>query len=85
MWAPLFAIAGSTVNVLVGTIASNDRVKSLVAVIALKAFAMPLASLGKHLLGGKDSSATAGTTLTGWCHDGSRVSHGGSWCMGFTG
>lgn len=85
MWAPLLAIAGSAVNVLIGTIASNDRVKGLVAVFALKAFAMPFASLGQHLLGGKDSTATTGTTLAGWCFDGSSVSHGGSWCVGFTG
>lgn len=85
VWAPFLAITGSTVDVLVGTIASNDRVKSLVAVFALEAFAMPFASLGQHLLSGKDSAATAGTTLTGWCFDGSSVSHCGSWCVGFTG
>lgn len=85
MWAPFLAITGSTVYILVGTIASNDRVKSLVAVFALEAFAMPFASLGQHLLGGKDSATATGTTLTGWCFDGSSVSHRGSWCVGFTG
>ena len=48
MGTPLLAVAGLAVDLLIGTITSDDRVESLRTVVALEAFAMPFASLRQH-------------------------------------
>lgn len=71
--APVLAVARLAVHVLVGPIARDNRVQRLCAVFALVALAMPLASLGQHLLGGVHDAAAARTTLAGWRLDLARV------------
>lgn len=84
MWAPFLAVTGSTVNVAVRAITSNDWIKSLVAIFAFETLAMPFVSLSEHHFSSKDSAAAAGTTLTGWCFNGCSVSNRCLWCMGNT-
>lgn len=64
---PILAVARFAVDILVGTIAGDYRVQRLGAIVTLEAFAMPFATLGQHLLGGKDDAAATRTTLTGRC------------------
>lgn len=63
MWAELLAVAGLAVNIAIGSIASNNRIQSLVAVLALEALAMPLSTLGEDLFGGEDYTTATGTAL----------------------
>lgn len=44
MRTPLLAVAGLTVNLLIGTITGDDRVERLRTIVALEALAMPFAS-----------------------------------------
>lgn len=66
MWAPLLAIAGLAVDILIGAIASDDRIESLGAVLALETLAMPRTALGQHLLSGEYYAAAARAALAGW-------------------
>lgn len=61
--AELLAITGLAVNISVGSIACDDGVKRLVAVLAFEALAMPLPAFGEDLFGGEDYTTTTGTTL----------------------
>lgn len=63
MWSPLLAIASVAIDIAIGTIAGIDRIQCLLAVSAIVALLVPLASLGELLLGGKDSATATGTTL----------------------
>lgn len=63
MRTPLLAVASLAVDVLVRAITSDDRVQGLVAVFALEALAMPLATLGQNLLGSEHYTTAAGATL----------------------
>lgn len=73
MRAPLFAVAGLAVHVVIRTVASDDRVQRLGTVAALVALAMPLAALGQNLFGGEHDSAAARATLARGSLDGTRV------------
>lgn len=43
VWSPFFAVACFAVHITVGTIACDDTVESLHAILALETFAMPFA------------------------------------------
>jgi hypothetical protein len=75
--APLFAVAGLTIDIAVGSVASDDGVKGLGAVLALETFTMPRSSLGEDLFGGEDYAAATGTTLAGWSLDARGVDNRG--------
>lgn len=77
MRAELLAVAGLAVHVSVGSVAGDDGVEGLVAVLALEALAMPLATLGKDLLGGEDYSTATRAPLAGRSLDDRGVDHGG--------
>lgn len=64
-----FAVASLAVNVLVGSITSQNRVKWPVAIAAIEAFFVPFLSFGKHQLSRKDRTATTGATLALWSLD----------------
>jgi hypothetical protein len=74
----------ATVDVLVGSIARDDRVEGLGAVFALEALAMPHRALGEHLFGGKDGTAAAWTALTLGRLNRGRVDESGFWCVSLT-
>lgn len=62
---PLLAVAGAAVDVAIGSIAGVDRVQGLVAVLAVEALLVPLATLRQLLLGGIDDATATRATLTG--------------------
>lgn len=69
MRSPLFAVAGLAVNILVRTVARDDRVQSLGAVFALEALAMPCRAFSEHLFSCKYYATATWTTLAGKCHN----------------
>lgn len=75
MGAELLAITGLAVNISVGSIACDDGVKRLVAVLAFEALAMPLPALGEDLFGGEDYATATGTALAWRGLDHSGVNH----------
>jgi len=62
--APLLSVACLAVNIAVGTVACNDGIQGLPAVLALEALAMPWTTFGQDLLGGEYYATATGTTLT---------------------
>lgn len=64
MRSPFLAVARLAVDVTVRSIASDDRVERLRAVVTLEALSVPLAALRQHLLGGEHNAATAWAPLT---------------------
>lgn len=76
--SPLLSVTGLAVNVPVRAIAGDDRVQGLGAVMTLVALPVPLAALGKHLLGGEDDSTATGAALARGSLDFRGVDHGGA-------
>lgn len=77
MRSPVLAVAGLAVDVVIRTVASDDRVQCLGAVMALVALAMPLTTLGQDHFSSEDYAAAAWTTVSGCSLDGRRI--GGRW------
>lgn len=75
--SPPLAVARSAVNILVRTIASDDRVKLPGAVVALVALPVPLTSLGQHLFRSKDHATATGAALAWLGLDDRRIDHRG--------
>lgn len=63
--SPLLAIASTAVDIPVRSIATNDRVQLLCAILALVALAMPLTTLGQDLLGREHNTTATRATLSG--------------------
>ena len=68
-----FAVAGATVDLLVGAVAGEHRVEWPVALGAVEALLVPHRALGELLLGGEYHAAAARAALAGWRLDGRRV------------
>lgn len=77
MRSPILAVARLAVDVVIGSVASDDRVQRLGAVMALVALAMPFPTLGQDHFGSEDYTTAAWTTLSGRSLDGRRIS--GKW------
>lgn len=77
MWSPILAVAGLAVHVVIRTVASDDRVQRLGAVMALVALAMPFTTLGQDHFGSEDYTTAAWATVSGQSLDGRRI--GGRW------
>jgi len=60
----LLGIATLAVDILVRSLAAQDRVQTLLAGAALEALLVPAASTGKHLFGGVHIASATGTSLT---------------------
>lgn len=65
MWSPVLAVAGLAVDIIIRTIASDDRVQRLGAVMALVALAMPFTTLREDHFGSEDYTTAAWTTVSG--------------------
>lgn len=76
MGAPLLSVARLAVNVLVGSVACDDRVKRLGAIAALEALPVPLATLSKNLLSRENDSSATGAAFSRWRLDRRRIDHG---------
>lgn len=74
---PVLAVARLAVDILVGTVACDDRVQRLGTVVTLEALAMPFATLGQDLLGSKDDATATRAALTGRRLDLSRIDDAG--------
>lgn len=85
MWSPFLAVASLAIDILIGSIASDNRVQSLGTISTFEAFLMPHSSLGQLLFGSKNGSATTRAALTWWGSDYGRINSGGFWGMSFTG
>lgn len=68
-----FAIAGATVDLLVGAIAREHRVQRPMTLGAVEALLVPHRALGQLLLSGEYHAAAARATLPGRRLDGRRV------------
>mgnify|MGYP005982049677 FL=1 len=77
MRAPLLAVASLTIDIAIGSVASDDRVQGLFAVLTLEAFAMPRSSFGEDLFRGEDDAAATRTALTWGSLDAGGVDHRG--------
>lgn len=75
MWTPFLAVAGTAVDLLVRTVGRIDRIECFSAVTTLETLAMPFASLGQDLFGGKHHTAATRTTLARWGHNLGGVNH----------
>lgn len=79
MRSPLLPVARLAVDVPVRTVAGDDRVQGLGAVMTLVALPVPLTTLGEHLLSGEDDTTAARAPLAGRGLDYCGVDHGGAW------
>lgn len=64
MWTPTLSVARLTVDVVVWTITSDDRVQCLRAIVALVAIPMPVPTLRNHQFSGKNHATATRTTRT---------------------
>lgn len=71
--SPLLSVAGPAVHITIRSVATDDRVQLLSAVLALVALAMPFATLGQHLLSGIDHATATRASLTRTRLDDGRV------------
>lgn len=69
MWTKLLSVAGLAVNITIRTIASNNWVQGLVAIMTLETLAMPLSSFSKDFFSSEYNSATTRTTFSWWSFD----------------
>lgn len=66
MRSPLFAVASLAVDVTVWTVASDDRIEGLVAIVALEALAMPWATFSQNFFSCEDDTSATRAAFT-WC------------------
>lgn len=64
MWSPLLTVASFAINITIGTVTCNNRIKGFCAILAFVAFTMPFTSLGKDLFSSKNYTTTTWATLT---------------------
>lgn len=79
--SPFLAVTSLAVDVVVRSVASDDRVQSLGAIATFEALAMPLATLSEDLLSSKHNTAAPRATLAGWGFDRSGINHRGLRCL----
>lgn len=79
MGSPFLAVAGLAVNIAIGTVASIDGVKSLGAVVALEALAMPRTAFGEDFFSSEHHASTTGASLAWRGLDTSGVDDGNFW------